>query len=390
MSRSMVAIVARREMRERLQQKSFLISTLITLVIVVGVAVVPTLIGGDGPETFRVAAADARGAEVVRAAQGVAPDFDARLRLRSYPDAAAARRALEDDELDAIVGAGAIESREEPDETLVEIVRGAASRAASRRALEAAGLSPAQQRAALDPPPLAIRTIEPIDEQRDARSGIAFAAVLLLYGQLLTFGYWVASGVVEEKASRVVEVLLAAIRPSELLAGKVVGLGILGLLQLVVIAIVGVGAAAAAGSIDVDSDLLTAAGLALLWFVLGYAFYACAFACAGAIVPRQEELQSSITPLTTIILVSFFVAFAVLQNPDGTLATVSSFIPTTAPMTMPPRILLGEAPTWQIAGAIGVTAAAAALLIPLAARIYSGAILRTGSAIRLREAWRTR
>jgi len=211
--------------------------------------------------------------------------------------------------------------------------------------------------------------------------------VLLLYGQLLTFGFWVASGVVEEKASRVVEVLLAAIRPSHLLAGKIVGLGILGFAQLLVIAAIGLGAATAAGSIDLDSDLLSAAGLTLLWFVLGYAFYSCAFACAGAIVPRQEELQSSMTPLTTIILVSFFVAFAVLQNPDGTLATVSSFIPTTAPMTMPPRIALGEAPAWQIAVAILVTAASAAALIPLAARVYSGAILRTGSSVKLREAW---
>ena len=123
--------------------------------------------------------------------------------------------------------------------------------------------------------------------------------------------------------------------------------------------------------------------------MLGFAFYSCAFACAGAIVPRQEELQSSTTPLTTVILVSFFVAFAVLQNPDGTLATVSSFIPTTAPMTMPPRIALGEAPAWQVVAAIVVTAGSAAALVPLAARIYSGAILRTGSSVKLRDAWRS-
>jgi ABC-2 type transport system permease protein len=202
------------------------------------------------------------------------------------------------------------------------------------------------------------------------------------------FGYWVASGVVEEKASRVVEVVLATIRPSHLLAGKILGLGLLGLLQLLVIGIVGVGAASAVGSLELDGDVLAAAGLALLWFVLGYAFYSCAFACAGAIVPRQEELQSSMTPLTTIILVSFFVAFAVIQDPDGTLATVSSFVPTTAPMTMPPRIALGEVPAWEVAAAVAVTIAATAVLVPLAARIYSGAILRTGSAVKLRDAWR--
>jgi ABC-2 type transport system permease protein len=186
----------------------------------------------------------------------------------------------------------------------------------------------------------------------------------------------------------VVEVVLATIRPGHLLAGKIIGLGILGLAQLLAIAVLGVGAAHLSGSIDVDRDILAAAGLALVWFVLGYAFYSCAFACAGAIVPRQEELQSSTTPLTMVILISFFVAFAVIQNPDGTLATVSSFIPTTAPMTMPPRIALGEAPTWQIVVAIAVTAASAAALVPLAARIYAGAVLRTGSAVKLRDAWR--
>jgi ABC-2 type transport system permease protein len=112
------------------------------------------------------------------------------------------------------------------------------------------------------------------------------------------------------------------------------------------------------------------------------------FACAAALVPRQEELQSVLTPLTLLLLVSFFVSFAVLDDPDGTLATVVSFIPFAAPMTMPPRIALGEASVGEIAVAFGITIAAAAALVPLAARIYSGAVLRTGAAIKLRDAWR--
>ena len=387
-AREVITTVARREISERLHQKSFLVSTGITLVIVLLVAIVPSLFGDDGPERYSVAAADGSAAAVAEAARQVAPQFDARVEVKRYPDAAAARRAIADEDLDALVGARSIETLEEPSEELAQILQGASRRVAQERALDDAGVQGASRQQALDPPPLAVRTQEPVDERRESRSGLAFAAVILLYGQLLTFGYWVASGVVEEKASRVVEVVLATIRPAHLLAGKIIGLGLLGLGQLLLIAIVGVGAAAAVGSLELDADLLSAAGLALLWFVLGYAFYSCAFACAGAIVPRQEELQSSMTPLTTVILVSFFVAFAVIQNPDGTLATVSSFIPTTAPMTMPPRIALGEAPAWQIAGAIVVTLAATAALIPLAARIYSGAILRTGSAVKLRDAWR--
>jgi ABC-2 type transport system permease protein len=211
---------------------------------------------------------------------------------------------------------------------------------------------------------------------------------MILYGQLIGYGYFVAMGVVEEKASRVVEVLLSSIRARHLLAGKVVGLGILGLFQLLTIAALGLAAATAADAIEIDHDVIAAAGMALVWFLVGYAFYASLFAAAGALVPRQEELQSVTTPLTLILLISFFVSFSVLDNPDGTLAHVTSLIPMTAPITMPARIALGAASTVEIVGALCVTLGAAALLIPIAGRIYSGAVLRTGSTMKLRDAWR--
>ena len=151
---------------------------------------------------------------------------------------------------------------------------------------------------------------------------------------------------------------------------------------------VGLLAATLSGALDVTGEVVGAAALALGWFVLGYAFYSGLFACAGALVPRQEELQASMTPLTMLILISFFVSFIVLDDPDGMLAHVTSFIPFSAPITMPPRIALGEAPAYEIVIAFVVTLAGALALIPLAGRIYSGAVLRTGSAIKVRDAWR--
>jgi hypothetical protein len=112
------------------------------------------------------------------------------------------------------------------------------------------------------------------------------------------------------------------LRPRHLLAGKILGLGLLGLGQLLLIAVAGLGLAAAAGSPDVDGDVIVAAALALAWFVVGYVFYAA--------------------------------AFGVLEDPDGTLATVVSFIPPIAPMTMPPRIALGEASALEVAGALAI------------------------------------
>jgi ABC-2 type transport system permease protein len=259
----------------------------------------------------------------------------------------------------------------------------------SDRALREAGLDEQQARAALDPAPLRVTTVEPVNEDAEDRGGFAFVAVLLLYGQLISMGYFVAMGVVEEKSSRVVELILSTLRPRHLLAGKILGLGLLGLGQLLLIAVVGIGLGAAGGALDVNGDVVVAAALALAWFVVGYAFYAAAFACAASLVSRQEDLQSVISPLTIVLMVGFFISFGVLDDPDGTLATVVSFIPPFAPMTMPPRIALGEASTVEVVGALGVTVGATLLLIPLAARIYRGGVLRMGGAIKLREAWRS-
>ena len=197
----------------------------------------------------------------------------------------------------------------------------------AERALRRADLSAQQRQAALAPPPLQVSTVKPVDPQRDRRGGLAFFAAMLLYGQLIGYGFYVAMGVVEEKSSRVVEVLLSAIRARHLLAGKVIGLGLLGLGQLLTVVTLGLVAATAVGAVEIDGDVIAAAALALVWFVVGYAFYACLFACAGALVPRQEELQSVTTPLTLVLLISFFISFGVLNDPDGTLAHVTAFIP---------------------------------------------------------------
>ena len=124
--------------------------------------------------------------------------------------------------------------------------------------------------------------------------------------------------------------------------------------------------------------------------MLGYAFYASAYAVAGALVPRQEEIQSSTTPLTMLILISLFVGFAVNDDPDGTLAHVTAFIPPIAPVTMPSRIILGAAPAWEIAASAALMMVATLVMIPFAGRIYSAVVLRTGSAVKLREAVRLR
>ena len=384
---SSVRLVAQRELRERVRERSFLVGTCVSIAIIALVVVLPPLLGFDEEDRYTVGTVGPQAAEIGRAASAGAAAFEAEIAVKAIQPRDA-RAALRDGTVDVVLTGGGIQGLHEPDDKLVAALQTATRDVRSSAALRAAGLSGDDLRFALSPAPLKVTTVEAVDDRRDTLGGLAFFTILILYGQLLTYGFWVASGVVEEKSSRVVEILLSTIRPKELLAGKVIGLGLLGLGQLLLVAAIGLFIATATGAVDVDSDLMIAVGLTLLWFVLGYAFFACAFAGAGALVPRQEELQASATPLTLMIMISLFIAFAVNSDPDGTLAHVSAFIPFTAPMTLPPRILVGAAPWYEVVGGALVTIAAAAALIPLAARIYSGAVLRTGSAIRLRDAWR--
>lgn len=374
--RGAVALVARRELSERVFEKSFVISTLITLVVIAAVVLLPTALGFGGEDTYKVSVSDAAAQPVADAAVRQADAFDAKVTIVTG-------------DADATLTAGGIHAQEKPDDKLVNILQAANAQVSSERALRDAGLDDAKAQQALSPEPLRVTTVEPVDQEAEDRGGFAFVAVLLLYGQLIGLGYLVAMGVVEEKSSRVVELILSTLRPRHLLAGKILGLGLLGLGQLLLIGIVGIGLGAASGALDVNGDVVAAALLALAWFVVGYAFYAAAFACAASLVSRQEDLQSVISPLTIVLMVGFFVSFAVLDDPDGTFATVVSFIPPFAPMTMPPRIALGEASALEVAGALAVTLGATLLLIPLAARIYRGGVLRMGGAIKLREAWRS-
>jgi ABC-2 type transport system permease protein len=383
--REAVSLVAGREIRERLRERSFMISTAITLVIVIAVVVLSTVLGGT--TRYEVGVADPAAEPVAQAAAAASDSAGFELEIRAVSPGAAAAE-LEDGSLDAVLTADRIRAEDEPPDELVTVLQAANRQVQAERALEEAGVTGDAAQRALQPPPLAVSTIEPVDDDEDEVAGYTFFVVILLWGQLIGFGYWVAAGVVEEKTSRVVEVVLATIRPAHLLAGKTIGLGLLALGQLLLVAVVGLVAAGVSGALEIDGAILGATLLALAWFVVGYAFYACAFACAGAIVPRQEELQTSLTPLNMLLFAAFFLAFLVRENPDGTLAHVTAFLPITAPITMPPRIVTGDVPALEIAASFGITIAAAAALIPLAARIYAGGVLRTGSALKLREAWR--
>jgi ABC-2 type transport system permease protein len=377
--------VARRELSERLRDRSFWFSTVITLVILGAVLFMPKLFGDDG--TFSVAYAGNDSAGLATAVDAGAKQLDLDVERANYPSEAAARTAIDDGKLDAYVTDREVVVKEDLDDQLGVVLQGAHQQVVSSAQLREQGLDPGAVQAAQNVRPLTVDALDPPDPKADQRGQVAFVGSIVLYGQIIGYCMWVAFGIVEEKASRVVELILSAINTKALLAGKILGIGVLGLLQLALIAVFGLLLGDATGMLEVTTDLMVPVGFVLLWFVLGYAFYSAVFAASAARVSRQEELQNVIGPANMLIMVSFFATFYVNFNPDGMISRLLGVIPPFSALCAPVRMARGSAPWWETGLALGLMLAAIAVLVIAGARIYEGAILRMGAKISLRDAW---
>ncbi len=365
-AREAVWTVARREILARGKDKATAISTGVTLVILAAIILLPSLFGGASKTTVAVAGPGAQ--RTAQTAIRIQKVFDVKVKVRRVADDAAVRRLVDGDKADAgLLGDGA----------QVIVAGGAAD-----------GVVPALQQAsrtvrarAPDPPPL---PVEKLDKNANDRKSFALVALVVLYGQLLGYGIWVANGVVEEKASRIVEILLATIRPRELLIGKVLGIGLVGFGQLLLIAAGGLVIGAASGKVDIGSAELSAVPIMLAWFVGGYALYACAFALAGSLVSRQEDVQAVSTPLIMAILASFALSFQAVNDPGSTFSQVLSFLPPSAPLVMPVRMIVGGVGAGEVLISVAILLVAIYATVSIAGRLYGAAVLQTGSRVKLR------
>ena len=386
-----IKLTARREVVERTRRdRSFIISTLVTLAILCAIIFLPRLFGSGDPKEFDIGLVGAASQPLGPALTAQGQAAGVRIHLHRPAGPAEAETAVRDGDLDlAVLDGRQLVAKGELDEQLNLLVQGASRAVRAQQTLQGAGVAPGEIQAALAPPPLPVRSLEPVDQDARSKRTIATVAVFILYGQLIGYCFTVAMGVVEEKSTRVVEVLLAAVRPVQLLAGKIIGIGLVGLLQLAIIGVIGLALATASGAITLPPDAAPTIGSVLLWFLLGYAFYSSLFAVAGAIVSRQEELQNTATPLNLLMVASFFVAFSTsISGADSTLAKVSTFLPPVAPLIMPMRIAGGDATAWEIALSLAIMLVSIVVVVVLAARLYEGAILRTGARVKLRDAWR--
>ncbi|WP_369140725.1 ABC transporter permease [Modestobacter versicolor] len=378
----LVRLVAGREVSTRIRDKGFLIGSAVLIVLIVGLLVFQVAIN-SGSETTRIAVVG--GSEAVTGAlETQAEALDVDVQVTEYDDEGAARTAVEDGDVDGALldPAGARpELLVENDGGQVEtLVQGAVQGLSISQQLADAGVQ------LTSPPEVEVVALD-ADADADVEAAVvALVGVVVLYSLLILFGQFVAQGVVEEKSSRVVELLLATMRPWQLLAGKILGLGLLGLGQMVVIAVVGVAGALAFDVVELPGRLIGTVVTVVAWFVLGYAFYASVFAAAASLVSRQEDLGSVITPASIVLVVGFVVSVQAAQDPTGSLATVTSFVPGLSPLVMPVRQAAGGAAWWEVAVAVVLMLVAIAAIVRIGGRVYAGALLRTGGKVKFREA----
>lgn len=384
-----VRLVAGREIRERIRSKAFRISTGVSLAFILAVAILPGVLRSDGPTTYDVGVFGTRSEELAGRLPVVAGMEDnLAVDVRRLADLAEGRRLVESGDLDAAVGDGQVVVEKELGNRLGFLVQEANRQVVGEAALAGAGVRGDVAGRVLMPEPLAVQALNPESDADTEREGLVFFGTILLYGQLLGFGYWVASGVVEEKASRVVEILLAKAPPGQLLAGKVTGIGVVGLVQLITFVVIGLITAGVSGSVDLPAETISVAAQVIGWFVLGFAFYSCLFAVGGAMASRVEELQSTTTPLTFLAMGSFFAAITTGGDPSGPVAQVATFLPFSAPMVLPIRVAAGEVGAGTVLVSVAIVLTSIVGVMALAARVYAGGALHLRGQLKLRNALR--
>ncbi len=375
-ARRVILLVARRELRERLRSRAFVVATVILLLAVGGSTAFSAAFSAE--KTYRVVTTSPAPPGLAAALERAVGPFDATVRLRTVSSAAAGRETLAAKRADALLllHRDRLVFRADVDPKLAAVVD-TAVRALRRH------LPPA--------PELTTATLEPASaETSDAEVAVAlFGAGLMLFS-LWVYGEWVLVGVVEEKGNRVVELILSTVRPRHLLAGKVIGIGLLGLAQLALVA----GLAAtllAAGVFDAPASLGGSLALVIPWFALGFALYAVAFATVGALTSRQQDASTAGQPVGLTLVAAYFVGYLTLSgSPDGLLAHALTLFPLTAPLVLPARSALVGVPLWEHVLAVVLVLGSIYALVRLAGRVYAQGLLHSGPRLDPRTAWRLR
>lgn len=386
-----IRVIAGRELVDRLRNRVYVGATAVAAVLAVVAVVFFGQVGDDAARLGVVPDDEVLGGALA-AATAATEDTDVDLvELASEAEAA---EAVEDGRVGAVVVDRSTlmvdDGMPAPAQaTLRRVATLGMQQAVLQTELDNSGLTRTEVRRVLsapDPP----RVIQPDGGQRDAPVGLLLAHVTtgLLLAAIMLNSSLLLTGANQEKSSRVVEVLLGKARPWQLLAGKLIPLTGLALVQLTVVLGAAGAANAVVGVVELPAAAPAAVAVAVVMLAAGFALFAALFTVAGSLAVSVEHAQTASIPIQLSIMVTaFLVVTRVLPSPEGLAAQVVSFLPPTAPFTVPGRVALGVMPGWQVAVAIAITLAGAALVVGLAGRLYS-AVLLAGDKLTWRDALR--
>ena len=346
-------MVAEREVLAQVRSKSFLISTALLLTAFLVSIVLGAVLSGRDSEGTPVA--------VVSSTADALEDLDG---LKPV-------EAVDEEEARALVADGTVQAAVLPDPDAPLGVRLLDLTEVPREILGALAVTPEVE----------LLEDEPTDEGLRYLVSLGFGLVFLM--SATGFGSTIAQNTVQEKQSRIVELLLATVPAKALLAGKILGNSALALAQTAAIAAVSV----AALVITDQGDVLSVVGTPLVWFILffvvGFVLLAAIFAASASLVSRQEDVGSVLSPVMMLTMTPYFLV--VFFNDNTTVLRVMSYVPFSAPVGMPVRLFLGEAAWWEPLVSLVILGVSAAVVVVLGARIYERALLRTGPRVKLRE-----
>jgi ABC-2 type transport system permease protein len=386
-----VSLVAGREINTKMRSKAFIITTVATLVLLIGFALVMKTVSGESDAKVGFTQETSALAEPFKT---VAGSLEESVETKTVPNEQAGRDQIADESLDVlVVGDGAavrVVVKKDLDGGLRNAFNVLAGQVALNQEITRLGGDPAQVNAAVADASVDVEEMEepyPYDPQQLV---LGIITGVLIFMSLQINGQMVAQGVVEEKSSRVVELLLSTIRPWQLMAGKVLGIGLVGLVQMVVIGGGGMAAAVGLDVLTISTD--AAVGIVvwlIVWYLLGFFMYSLVFAGLAALVSRQEDIGGVIAPALMFVILGYVLGISVLpSDPDNSMVEGLSLVPVFAPTMMPIRLAMGGVPAWQAALSVGLVVAMIPLLVWLAGKIYANAVMRSGARVKLRDAIR--
>ena len=222
----------------------------------------------------------------------------------------------------------------------------------------------------------------------------SFLVTIILFMAIYMYGYWVAMSIASEKTSRVMEILITSTKPSRIIIGKSLGMGILGLCQLLGIIIIGSVTYLLAypknfemGGIALNLSNFSPFVIAMIivYFIFGFALYAMLYAVCGATISKAEDIQQALSPVAAITGISYFFSYLTMFTADSKAAVAASIIPFSSPFAMPARALSATIPMWQLSLSLALLILTTVILGSISIKLYSSAVLHYGSRLKISE-----